>query len=108
MRPPNGNRRNSSSSRFVQEIPTLIEGDYENPNFTLALAAKDIGLCVEAARDLAIPMSVASAASQVYTRSVARGYGNLMRQGGTLMTIEDETGVKIVKRRPRARGRGPD
>jgi 3-hydroxyisobutyrate dehydrogenase-like beta-hydroxyacid dehydrogenase len=90
----------SSSSRFVQEIPTLIEGDYENPSFTLALAAKDIGLCVEAARDLAVPMSVASAASQVYTRSVARGYGRLMRQGGTLMTIEDEADVKIVKRRP--------
>jgi 3-hydroxyisobutyrate dehydrogenase-like beta-hydroxyacid dehydrogenase len=87
----------SSSSRFVQEIPTLLEGNYENPNFTLALAAKDIGLCVEAGRDLAVPMTVASAASQVYTRSVARGYGHLQRQGGTLLTIQAETGVEIVR-----------
>jgi 3-hydroxyisobutyrate dehydrogenase len=85
----------SSSSRFVQEIPSILRRDFDNPTFTLALAAKDIGLCLEAARELAVPMSVGAAAAQVYTRALARGYGGVQRVGGTLLTIEEEAGIRI-------------
>lgn len=85
----------SSSSRFVQEIPAVLQRDFYNPTFTLALAAKDIGLCVEAARELAVPMSIGAAAAQVYTRALARGHGGVQRVGGTFLTIEEEAGIRI-------------
>lgn len=87
----------SSSSRFVQGIPRLLERNFENPSFTLALTAKDVGLCVEAAREMHVPTTVAAAASQVYVRSMAKGLGDLL-MSATVMTIEDEAGVKIEKK----------
>jgi 3-hydroxyisobutyrate dehydrogenase-like beta-hydroxyacid dehydrogenase len=85
----------SSSSRWVQDIPTWLERDFENPTFTQALSAKDLGLCVEAGRELGVPMTVASAAVQVALRALARGYGDLLRAGAQLKTIEDEAGIRI-------------
>ena len=87
----------SSSSRLVQGIPRLLERQWENPTFTLALTAKDVGLCVEAARELNVPTTMAAAASQVYIRSMAKGLGPLL-MSATLQTIEEEAGVKIGKK----------
>jgi 3-hydroxyisobutyrate dehydrogenase-like beta-hydroxyacid dehydrogenase len=87
----------SSSSRFVQGIPRLLERNFDNPSFTLALTAKDVGLCVEAAREMNVPATVASAASQVYVRSMAKGLGDKL-MSATLITIEEEAGVKIEKK----------
>jgi 2-hydroxymethylglutarate dehydrogenase len=87
----------SSSSRFVQGIPRLLERNFDNPSFTLALTAKDVGLCVEAAREMNVPATVASAASQVYVRSMARGLGDKL-MSASLITIEEEAGVKIEKK----------
>jgi 2-hydroxymethylglutarate dehydrogenase len=87
----------SSSSRFVQGIPRLLERNFENPSFTLALTAKDVGLCVEAAREMNVPTTVAAAASQVYVRSMAKGLGDKL-MSATLITIEDEAGIKIEKK----------
>jgi 3-hydroxyisobutyrate dehydrogenase len=89
----------SSSSRFVYDIPYWLEEDFENPAFTTRLAAKDAGLCVEAAREIGAPMPVASAAAQTYLRAVAQGYGDLLRQAGGLLTIQDAAGVEVVKDR---------
>jgi 3-hydroxyisobutyrate dehydrogenase-like beta-hydroxyacid dehydrogenase len=87
----------SSSSRFVQGIPRLLERNFDNPSFTLALTAKDVGLCVEAAREMNVPTTVAAAASQVYVRSMAKGLGDKL-MSATLITIEEEAGVKIEKK----------
>jgi 2-hydroxymethylglutarate dehydrogenase len=87
----------SSSSRFVQGIPRLLERNFENPSFTLALTAKDVGLCVEAAREMNVPTTVAAAASQVYVRSMARGLGDKL-MSATLITVEEEAGIKIEKK----------
>jgi 3-hydroxyisobutyrate dehydrogenase-like beta-hydroxyacid dehydrogenase len=89
----------SSSSRFVQDVPAWLEGDYDDPPFTTRLSAKDTGLCIEAARELGVSMPVGSAAAQVYLRAVARGYGDLLRQGGALLTIQQDAGVEVVKDR---------
>jgi 3-hydroxyisobutyrate dehydrogenase-like beta-hydroxyacid dehydrogenase len=88
----------SSSSRLVQGIPRLLERQFDNPSFTLALTAKDVGLCVEAAREMNVPTTVAAAASQVYIRSMARGLGDKL-MSASLITIEEEAGVKIEKKK---------
>jgi hypothetical protein len=35
----------------------------------------------------------------VFLRAVARGYGELLRQGATLLTIQEDAGVEVVKNR---------
>ena len=86
----------SSASRWVQGVPRSLEMSSEqgNPSFTLLLSAKDVGECLNMARELAVPMTVGSAVSQVFTRTVARGLGGHGPQA-TLLTIEAEAGVKI-------------
>lgn len=91
----------SSSARQVQGLPRLLERDWEEPTFSLALAAKDIGLCLEAARELQVPMTVGSAVGQVFTRSLVHGLGAKGLQA-TLVTIEEEAGVRVAKKGPPA------
>ncbi len=88
----------SSASRWVQGVPRIIEnaGAGREPTFTLLLSAKDVGCCVELAREVGAPMTVGSAVSQVFTRTVARGLGGAA-PGATIETIEAEAGVKIRK-----------
>jgi 3-hydroxyisobutyrate dehydrogenase-like beta-hydroxyacid dehydrogenase len=85
----------SSSSRYVQEVPKWLERNFENPVFTQYLSAKDLGLAVEAGRELGVPMSVSSMAVQVALRALNRGYGMLQRIGAQFRTIEDEAGIRI-------------
>ncbi|HEX5140816.1 MAG TPA: NAD(P)-dependent oxidoreductase [Dehalococcoidia bacterium] len=86
----------SSASRWVQEVPRLLEipDTVANPTFSLLLSAKDVGCCLELSREVAAPMTVGAAVSQVFTRTVARGLGN-HSPVATLLTIEAEAGVRI-------------
>jgi 3-hydroxyisobutyrate dehydrogenase len=67
--------RVSSSRPFIGAMPAAIERQFENPSFSLALASKDVGLALETARDLAVPMPATSAAHQTYLRALAAGLG---------------------------------
>ena len=84
----------SSSSRYVQNVPRMLERQWDDPSFALALAAKDLGLAVESGRELAVPLTVTAAASQLYTRAVARGLGGKSPQA-VLQVVEEEAGTKI-------------
>jgi len=75
-------------------MPGVLKRNWDNPFFSLALSAKDIGLCLEAARDLDVPMPVAQAVGQWYTRSLVRGRGN-QSWFATLATIEEDAGVNV-------------
>jgi 3-hydroxyisobutyrate dehydrogenase-like beta-hydroxyacid dehydrogenase len=88
----------SSASRWVQGVPRMIESapSTREPSFTLLLSAKDVGCCLEMSRELGVPMTVGAAVSQVFTRTVARGFG-AENPGATLLTIEEEAGVQIRK-----------
>lgn len=84
----------SSSSRFVQGMPRLLERNFDNPSFALALSAKDVGLAAEAGREIGVPMPVTAAAAQVLTRSVAAGLGD-KSPAAVLITIEEGAGVRV-------------
>ena len=75
-------------------MPNVLKRNWDNPFFSLALSAKDIGLCLEAARDLDVPMPVANAVGQWYTRSLVRGRGD-KSWFATLATIEEDAGVDV-------------
>lgn len=61
---------------YVGLMPFVMGRKFENPTFTLGLATKDVGLALESARDLAVPMPVTSAAHQTYLRAYAAGLGS--------------------------------
>jgi 3-hydroxyisobutyrate dehydrogenase len=84
----------SSGRGQAAMMPNVLKRNWENPFFSLALSAKDIGLCLEAARDLEVPMPVANAIGQWYMRSMVRGRGNL-NWFATLATIEEDAGVSV-------------
>jgi len=84
----------SSGRGQAAAMPNILKRNWENPFFSLALSAKDIGLCLEAARDLDVPTPVAQAVGQWYTRSLVRGRGNLS-WFATLKTIEEDAGVDV-------------
>ena len=84
----------SSGRGQAAMMPNVLKRNWDNPFFSLALSAKDIGLCLEAARDLDVPRPVANAVGQWYTRSLVRGRGN-QSWFATLATIEEDAGVDV-------------
>ncbi|HWC29389.1 MAG TPA: NAD(P)-dependent oxidoreductase [Dehalococcoidia bacterium] len=88
----------SSASRWVQDVPRLLEmpDEVAHPSFSLLLSAKDVGCCLEVSRELGVPMTVGAAVSQVFTRTVAAGLGG-HGPAATFLTIEKESGVRIRK-----------
>jgi 3-hydroxyisobutyrate dehydrogenase-like beta-hydroxyacid dehydrogenase len=84
----------SSGRGQAAAMPNVLKRNWENPFFSLALSAKDIGLCLDAAKDLEVPMPVAQAVGQWYTRSLVRGRGNL-NWFATLATIEEDAGTQV-------------
>jgi 3-hydroxyisobutyrate dehydrogenase-like beta-hydroxyacid dehydrogenase len=86
----------SSASKWVQEVPRWLDvpDEVSNPTFSLLLSAKDVGCCLEVSRELGVPMTVGSAVSQVFTRTVADGLGGHGPMA-TFLTIEKEAGVRI-------------
>lgn len=84
----------SSGRGQAAALPNVLKRNWEDPFFSLALSAKDVNLCLEAARDLDVPMPVANSIGQWYTRSLVRGRGNLS-WFATLAAIEEDAGVDV-------------
>lgn len=84
----------ASASRYVQQLPRLLERNFENPTFFLELAAKDVGLAVQLGRELGVPMTMSAVAEQHYIRGKARGLGRLSPQA-TLIVHEEAAGVVV-------------
>jgi 3-hydroxyisobutyrate dehydrogenase-like beta-hydroxyacid dehydrogenase len=84
----------SSGRGQAAAMPNILKRNWENPFFSMALSAKDVGLCLDAAKDLEVAMPVAQAVGQWYTRSMVRGRGNLS-WFATLATIEEDAGTQV-------------
>jgi 3-hydroxyisobutyrate dehydrogenase len=89
----------SSAARFVGGIPRLLERGFDTPTFTLALAAKDVGLAVGLGRELGVPMPVSAAAEQAMLGAVAAGLGG-KASSATLLALEALAGIEVRDRAP--------
>jgi 3-hydroxyisobutyrate dehydrogenase len=84
-----------ANSNFVEHdvLSVLERGDYDD-SFALALACKDLGLAVDLARDVGVPVEVSALVEQIYRRARAQ-YGD---QGGEMLPVkllEDVTGTQL-------------
>jgi 3-hydroxyisobutyrate dehydrogenase len=76
-------------------VPEVVfKADYDNPRFALELARKDVGLATELARELNVPMAVASLAEQALMEGLARGWAR-KDSSATFMLQEERAGVKL-------------
>lgn len=60
---------------FQNRVPHILEGDY-TPLSSVNIFVKDLGIVLDAARKLAFPLPLASAAHQLYLASAAAGRGD--------------------------------
>jgi 3-hydroxyisobutyrate dehydrogenase-like beta-hydroxyacid dehydrogenase len=84
----------SSAGPLVRGLPRLFARQFDEPTFTLNLAAKDVGLAVTAGRELAVPMPVAAAVEQVYLWAKGNGLGE-KNSLATLLLYEEAAGVEV-------------
>ena len=62
------------SFHFLKRFPNVLAGDFA-PYFSIALSRKDLGLALDMAAQLGVPMPAAGAIKQVYEAARAAGLG---------------------------------
>jgi 3-hydroxyisobutyrate dehydrogenase len=87
----------STASRWVQGVPRLLERRFDEAPFTLALAAKDVGLAVTMGRELGVPMPASAATEQALLAAVAAGLGK-KAMNASLLHLEGQAGIEVVDR----------
>jgi 3-hydroxyisobutyrate dehydrogenase-like beta-hydroxyacid dehydrogenase len=76
-------------------LPEVIfKGDFDTPRFALALLRKDVGLATELARELNVPMALATVGEQLLVEGLARGWG-ARDSAATFMIQEERAGVQV-------------
>ena len=84
-----------AASNFLENdvLSVLNDGDYDE-SFALALACKDLGLAVDLAGQVGVPVEVSAVVEQIYRRARAQ-YGD---NGGEMLPVklyEDLTGARL-------------
>ncbi len=86
-----------SAAPHVFLMPYMLGRRFDDPTFTLALAAKDVGLALEAGRETGVPMPVTAAAHQTYLAALAAGLGEKSFVA-TLEALEAAAATSVPKR----------
>lgn len=85
----------SANSHFLEHdmVGLLERGDYDE-SFAMALACKDLGLSVDLARDVGVPVELSATVEQIYRRGRAK-YGDLAGEMIPVRLYEDLAGVEL-------------
>jgi len=79
---------------FDRLADQFLQGKFEPPAFALKLAHKDVTLATELAREIGVPMRLASLVHAEMTEALARGWGHMDSRSPMLLQ-EERAGVKI-------------
>jgi 3-hydroxyisobutyrate dehydrogenase len=82
------------SRTFDRLADQFLPGKFEPPAFALKLAHKDVTLATELAREVNVPMRIASLVHAEMTEGLNRGWGH-MDSRAPMMLQEERAGVKI-------------
>jgi 3-hydroxyisobutyrate dehydrogenase len=85
-----------ANSNFLEhDLLSVFDGDYDEA-FSLALVCKDLGLAIDLARDVGVPIELSALVEQIYRRARAQ-YGD---RGGEMLAVkllEDLTDTPLRK-----------
>ena len=79
---------------FNDRVPHMLADDY-TPKSAVTIWAKDLGLVLEQAKSMGMPVPVTAAAHQVVMMAVAQGLGSL-DDAAFLKVYEGFTGAKLA------------
>ena len=84
-----------ANSAFLERdvLPLLERGDYDD-GFAMRLVTKDLGLAVDLARDVGVPVELSSLVEQVHRRARA-AYGDDAGEMSAVRLYEDLAGVEL-------------
>ncbi|AWK08543.1 NAD(P)-dependent oxidoreductase [Streptomyces spongiicola] len=84
-----------ATSNFLQSdvLSVLHHGDYDE-SFAMSLACKDLGLAVDLAREVGVPVELSALVEQVYRRGRA-AYGDLAGEMIPMKLYEDVAGLEL-------------
>lgn len=85
----------SGNTNSMHGFPSGIFNRNFEPGFALDLAAKDVGLATQLARELRVPMEMSNIAQQRYIDGQNRGFGR-MSAGAVAIVQEERAGVEIA------------
>ena len=74
-------------------LPLLEHGDYDD-GFAMKLVTKDLGLAVDLARDVGVPVELSSLVEQIHRRARAV-YGDNAGEMSAVRLYEDLAGVEL-------------
>ena len=83
----------AGSVLLERDIDGVFEGDYDE-SFTLDLVTKDLGLAIDLARDLGVPLELSALVEQLYRRARAV-YGDKAGELSAVRLVEDAAGIKL-------------
>ncbi|MEU9015463.1 NAD(P)-dependent oxidoreductase [Streptomyces sp. NPDC048479] len=84
-----------ANSNFLQNdvLSVLNHGDYDE-SFAMALACKDLGLAVDLAREVGVPVELSAVVEQIYRRGKAV-FGDLAGEMIPMKLYEDVAGIEL-------------
>jgi 3-hydroxyisobutyrate dehydrogenase len=84
-----------ANSAFLERdvLPLLAHGDYDE-GFAMKLVTKDLGLAVDLARDVGVPVELSSLVEQIHRRARA-AYGDDAGEMSAVRLYEDLAGVEL-------------
>lgn len=91
----------SSAGSYMGMASLFFGRDFDNAMFRLSLAAKDLGVALESASDLGVPMPTTAAAHGVYKDAIDQGLGDKVFYA-TLRALETDAGAEVAKLAPKA------
>ncbi|MEZ5935074.1 MAG: NAD(P)-binding domain-containing protein [Alphaproteobacteria bacterium] len=81
---------------FADRVPHMLEDDY-TPKSAVSIWAKDLGLVLDQAKSMDMPVPVTAAAYQVVMMAMAKGLAGI-DDAGFVKVYEDFTGARIAAR----------
>jgi 3-hydroxyisobutyrate dehydrogenase len=84
-----------ANSNFIERdvLSVLDDGDYDDA-FALRLVTKDLGLAVDMARDVGVPVELAALVEQIHRRARAQ-YGDTAGEMSAVRLYEDLAGLQL-------------
>jgi 3-hydroxyisobutyrate dehydrogenase-like beta-hydroxyacid dehydrogenase len=79
---------------FAHRVPHMLSGAFDPPSSALDIFVKDLGIVVDTADDLGLPLFVAAVARQVFKLGAAAGLG-AEDDSGLVRVYEQYAGVTV-------------
>jgi 3-hydroxyisobutyrate dehydrogenase len=84
----------ANSGFLERDVRMVLDGGDYDPGFAMKLVTKDLGLAVDLARDVGVPVELAALVEQIHRRARA-AYGDAAGEMSAIKLYEDLAGIEL-------------